>query len=158
MIDTGRFALATLALPYANVAGGYSEQMVAQCSKLGMKPVCDHPHYCASDALSLYLGQSHHLSHRAHRTNNGYIPDNFYLVCLETSPRAMHTAYTFVTYLTGRGACVGSLSLGLHLLVHPQRQRQSGSLQHTHKHTLLVPRAMCLTPTAPVGRLTDSTF
>jgi len=47
------------------------------CSGIGMTPVCDHPSYCKNDKLSLYIGQSGHLSHPSHRNNNGYSPAGF---------------------------------------------------------------------------------
>jgi hypothetical protein len=58
-------------------SGKYSTRMQQQCTKLGMKPVCDHRNYCANDAKSIYIGQTHHLAYRPHRNNNGYMPGNF---------------------------------------------------------------------------------
>ena len=61
--------------------------MIAKCTKLGMKPVCEHPSYCKKDAKSLYLGQSGHLSYPAHRNSNkltghmASIRDNWKGVC-----------------------------------------------------------------------------
>ena len=47
------------------------------CNDLGMKPVCDHPSYCRNDGLSLWIGQSSHLSHKGTRNNNNYSPGGF---------------------------------------------------------------------------------
>ena len=41
--------------------GSYSELMIAECKKFSMKPVCDHPSYCAKDPTALYIGQDHHI-------------------------------------------------------------------------------------------------
>jgi len=55
-------------------SGRYSDVMIKDCKALGMKPVCDHPHYCKSDSQSLYLGQDHHIAYPGHRNNGGYFP------------------------------------------------------------------------------------
>ena len=43
-------------------SGTYSEGMIQQCAKHGMKPVCDHPSYCRHDPKAAYLGQDHHIA------------------------------------------------------------------------------------------------
>jgi hypothetical protein len=40
----------------------YSDEMLAACAAVGMKPVCNHPGYCKTDPRALYLGQNSHLS------------------------------------------------------------------------------------------------
>merc|ERR1711865_746958 len=57
--------------------GKYSDRMVEQCKKLGMKPVCDHRNYCRNDKKALYIGQSGHLAYKPHRNNNNYSPAGF---------------------------------------------------------------------------------
>jgi len=57
--------------------GKYSDRMVEQCKKLGMKPVCDHPSYCKNDKAAVYLGQTGHLAYKPHRNNDGYMPTGF---------------------------------------------------------------------------------
>ena len=44
-------------------SGSYSGVMAAQCSKYGMKPVCDHPSYCQNDKNALYIGQQGHTAY-----------------------------------------------------------------------------------------------
>ena len=58
-------------------SGKYSDQMIAHCSKIGMKPVCEHRSYCKNDVDSIYIGQDHHLSHPSHRLNNRYFPSGW---------------------------------------------------------------------------------
>ena len=58
-------------------SGKYSNQMIAHCSKIGMKPVCEHRSYCKNDVDSIYIGQDHHLSHPSHRLNNKYFPSGW---------------------------------------------------------------------------------
>merc|ERR1719499_1955507 len=48
--------------------------MINECKKLGMKPLCNHPSYCKTDAASIYIGQSHHIAYPPHRDNNSYFP------------------------------------------------------------------------------------
>ena len=43
-------------------SGSYSNLMVVACRKSGMKPVCEHPNFCARSYRALYLGQRGHLS------------------------------------------------------------------------------------------------
>ena len=42
-----------------------------------MKPVCEHRNYCKNDDKSLYIGQTHHISHPSHRNNNNYFPSGW---------------------------------------------------------------------------------
>ena len=58
----------------SSTSGKYQDIMIKECSKYGMKPVCDHPHYCKSDSKALYIGQTHHIAYPGHRNNNGYGP------------------------------------------------------------------------------------
>jgi hypothetical protein len=48
--------------------------MIAECKKINMKPVCDHPSYCRNDKAALYLGQKGHLGYPPHRNSNKYKP------------------------------------------------------------------------------------
>jgi hypothetical protein len=54
--------------------GSYSKLMVGVCKRYGMKPVCDHPSYCASDDKALYLGQNAHIAYKPHRTSSKLNP------------------------------------------------------------------------------------
>ena len=51
--------------------------MITVCSKLGMKPVCEHRAYCLNDKNSIFIGQTHHLSYPPHRRNKGWVPAGF---------------------------------------------------------------------------------
>ena len=51
--------------------------MVAECSKYGMKPVCDHPTYCKNDKAALYLGQAGHIAYPPHRNTDSYFPSGW---------------------------------------------------------------------------------
>jgi hypothetical protein len=51
--------------------------MVDECAKVGMKPLCDHPHYCKSDPKSTYIGQDHHMAHTPHRNADNYFPSGW---------------------------------------------------------------------------------
>ena len=42
-------------------SGKFADGMIAKCAEIGMKPVCDHPSYCAKDSAAVYLGQDHHI-------------------------------------------------------------------------------------------------
>jgi hypothetical protein len=61
----------------SQATGSYSAMMIARCAAAGMAPVCDHPEWCGDDGQSLYLGQTHHLSHFPHRAHSGYMPSGF---------------------------------------------------------------------------------
>ena len=41
--------------------------MIKGCKLFSMKPICDHPAWCATDPNALYLGQDGHISHGGHR-------------------------------------------------------------------------------------------
>lgn len=58
-------------------SGSYSNAMVKECAKHGMKPICEHPSYCKSDNKSLYIGQTHHISHGSHRDTDHYFPSGW---------------------------------------------------------------------------------
>jgi len=71
--------------------GKYTDIMVDECKQLGMKPVCDHPKFCRSDAKALYIGQKGHISLKSHRHVASYSPsgwasvrDKFEGMCLYT--------------------------------------------------------------------------
>ena len=57
--------------------GSYSTFMVDECNKLGMKPVCEHPTYCKTDAAALYIGQSGHIANPGSRNYNSYNPSGW---------------------------------------------------------------------------------
>jgi len=58
-------------------SGKYADQMKAHCSKVGMRPVCEHRNYCKNDKAALYLGQTHHLGYPGHRYNTGWFPSGW---------------------------------------------------------------------------------
>mgnify|MGYP007101615754 CR=1 FL=1 len=58
-------------------SGSYTQIMIDECKKIGMKPVCDHKNYCKNDGNAFYIGQDHHVAHRGHRYNNGYFPSGW---------------------------------------------------------------------------------
>ena len=51
--------------------------MIKNCATLGMKPVCDHPSYCAKDSNALYIGQAHHIGYPPHRRINSWFPSGW---------------------------------------------------------------------------------
>lgn len=61
----------------AKPESSYTNSMVSECTKFGMKPVCDHPSYCRNNAKALYIGQKHHLAHPNHRDEPTYFPDGW---------------------------------------------------------------------------------
>jgi hypothetical protein len=54
--------------------GNYDAVMVEECEKIGMKPLCDNPPYCKNDPKSIYIGQTHHIAHSAHRNIDAFFP------------------------------------------------------------------------------------
>jgi hypothetical protein len=58
-------------------SGKYSDIMIKDCAKVGMKPVCDHPSYCKTDKNALYIGQTHHIAHGGHRNTDAYFPSGW---------------------------------------------------------------------------------
>lgn len=52
----------------------YKDIMVAECTKHGMKPVCNQKSNCAG---GLWLGQSHMLSHGSQRRTKSYYPEGW---------------------------------------------------------------------------------
>ena len=58
-------------------SGSYTQIMIDECKKIGMKPVCDHKNYCKNDGNAIYIGQDHHVAHRGHRYNNKYFPSGW---------------------------------------------------------------------------------
>jgi len=57
--------------------GEIARNIVKDCNAIGMKPVCDHPSYCKTDADSFYVGQDHHFSHSPHRRTVSYFPSGW---------------------------------------------------------------------------------
>jgi len=77
----------------SSTSGKYQDIMIKECSKYGMKPVCDHPHYCKSDSKALYIGQTHHIAYPGHRNNNGYFPSNWNTVARKWDGLCSYTAH-----------------------------------------------------------------
>ena len=61
----------------SSTSNNYTDIMKAECTKVGMKPICDHPSYCKSDTAVLYIGQDHHIAHPAHRGTDRYFPSGW---------------------------------------------------------------------------------
>jgi len=55
----------------------FDKAMLAECSAIGMKPICDHPNYCRNNPESLYLGQDHHLAYKPHRNAKQHWPSGW---------------------------------------------------------------------------------
>jgi hypothetical protein len=85
---TYEFAVVSL----SNRGGKYSDRMLESCTKVGMKPVCDHRNYCSADTKSLYLGQDHHLAYAPHRNHNGYVPSGFSAIGMKWTGLCSYTA------------------------------------------------------------------
>ena len=79
-------------LKLSSRSGSYTANMISQCKKEGMKPVCDHPNYCRNDANAIYIGQTNHISYRPHRLNNNYMPTGFKSVENLFQGRCVYTA------------------------------------------------------------------
>jgi hypothetical protein len=58
-------------------SGNYDQIMINECNKQGMKPLCDHPSYCRTDARATYIGQAHHIAYGPHRNADGYFPSGW---------------------------------------------------------------------------------
>jgi hypothetical protein len=58
-------------------SGNFDTIMINECSKRGMKPLCDHPSYCRNDPRSTYIGQNHHIAYGPHRNTDGYFPSGW---------------------------------------------------------------------------------
>jgi hypothetical protein len=58
-------------------SGNYDTVMVNECSKKGMKPLCDHPSYCRNDPRATYIGQDGHMSYKPHFNQDGYYPSGW---------------------------------------------------------------------------------
>ena len=56
---------------------GFSSYMVAECKKIGMKPLCEHPSYCRTDKKALYMGQYYHISYKPYRNINSWFPSGW---------------------------------------------------------------------------------
>jgi hypothetical protein len=70
--NAGVYKFQRLRVQYAN--GNYDAIMVNDCSKQGMKPLCDHPSYCKNDPKTVYIGQDQHISHMPHFNSVSYFP------------------------------------------------------------------------------------
>ena len=73
-------------------SGKYSDIMIKDCAKIGMKPVCDHPSYCKTDKKALYLGQTHHIAYPGHRNNDGHFPSGWNAVARKWDGLCSYTA------------------------------------------------------------------
>ena len=87
------------AAPYAFIkkmlssrSGKYSTHMIAECQKVGMKPVCDHPSYCRNDANSLYIGQANHIAYPPHRKINSWFPSGWSSISNKWDSLCVYTA------------------------------------------------------------------
>ena len=72
-------------------SGKYSDIMIKDCAKVGMKPVCDHPSYCKTDKNALYIGQTHHLAYPGHR-DKAHVPSGFHAVSKKWDGVCSYTA------------------------------------------------------------------
>jgi len=61
----------------SQTSGNYDSIMIDECGKIGMKPLCDHPSYCKSDANSVYIGQTNNIAHTSHRNIDSYFPSGW---------------------------------------------------------------------------------
>jgi hypothetical protein len=59
------------------LSGNYDTIMENACNKIGMKPLCDHPSYCANDPKAAYIGQAYHIAHKPHRDIDSYFPSGW---------------------------------------------------------------------------------
>ena len=58
-------------------SGSYTDIMVEECDKIGMKPLCEHPSYCKNNAQSIYIGQTNHIAHGGHKNTDSYFPSGW---------------------------------------------------------------------------------
>jgi hypothetical protein len=70
--DTGVYKFQRLRVQ--TVSGNYDTIFINECAKKNMKPLCDHPSYCKSDARATYIGQTNHISYAPHRNQDSYFP------------------------------------------------------------------------------------
>merc|ERR1712160_118689 len=70
--DTGVYTFQRLRLQVRN--GNYDIPYMEECAKQGMKPLCDHPSYCKTDARATYIGQTNHIAYGPHRNQDSYFP------------------------------------------------------------------------------------
>ena len=61
-------------------SGSYTDIMVEECDKIGMKPLCEHPSYCKNNAQSIYIGQTNHIAHGGHKNEDSYFPSAWWAV------------------------------------------------------------------------------
>ena len=81
-LGAGRYSVPPQNIKFQSVkvkasSGSFSPYMVAECKKIGMKPLCEHPSYCRNDKKALYMGQYYHLSHRPYRNINSWFPSGW---------------------------------------------------------------------------------
>merc|ERR1711871_856530 len=76
----------------STTSGKYSDIMINDCKKIGMKPVCDHPSYCKTDKNAVYIGQTHHLAHGGHRGTSAYFPSGWSTIASEWDGLCAYTA------------------------------------------------------------------
>eukprot|EP00937_MAST-01D_sp_MAST-1D-sp2_P007082 g7082.t1 len=60
--------------------GTYDQIQLDTCNAIGMKPVCDHGVYCATDTEAIFLGQEHHIAYKPHRDTAAYFPGGWHAV------------------------------------------------------------------------------
>merc|ERR1712232_1361908 len=70
--DTGVYKFQRLRVQ--TVSGNYDTIAINECKKADMKPLCDHPSYCKSDARATYIGQTNHIAYPPHRNQDSYFP------------------------------------------------------------------------------------
>jgi hypothetical protein len=58
-------------------SGNFDTIMINECSKIDMKPLCDHPSYCKSDPRATYIGQNYHIAYPPHRNQISYFPQGW---------------------------------------------------------------------------------
>jgi hypothetical protein len=58
-------------------SGDFDDIMVAECAKVGMKPLCDQATYCQHDINAVYIGQTQSISHNSYRNIASYYPSGW---------------------------------------------------------------------------------
>jgi WSC domain. len=74
-------------------SGSFTDVMIAECAKRGMKPICDHPSYCRNDPRTVYIGQSHHIAHGPHRRHQSHMPRGFSAIVEKFNGACAFTAH-----------------------------------------------------------------
>ena len=95
--------------------GNFANNMKAACNQVGMKPICAHKNYCATDAAALYIGQDLHFQYRsmmdAARTPSGF-DVNAYNAWIQTDDCA------YVPTAKGPGGQMLCATSGAHIWAH----------------------------------------